>query len=197
MPVHNDGRPHVDADDGRANDSADVGRAHDGEAKSRLHRSESPREIAVLARVALPHESDEFVEESLAELKRLAETAGAGVAATFVQRRETPVPGTHIGRGKVETIRAACEELGATVVIFDSELSPKQGSTLEDLLKTKVVDRTQLILDIFAQRAHTNEGKMQVELAQMQYFLPRLAGRGSVMRQQGGIGIRGPGEQKL
>jgi GTP-binding protein HflX len=154
-------------------------------------------ERAILACLALPQNSDEDVEESLAELKQLAWTAGADPVLTVIQRRDTPHPGTHLGSGKVEEIKNAVAELEADVVIFDSELSPRQGSKLEDLLECKVVDRTQLILDIFAQRAQTREGKHQVELAQLQYMLPRLAGRGSVMRQTGGIGVRGPGEQKL
>ncbi len=155
------------------------------------------RERAVIVRLALPSESPRAVEESMAEMVRLADTAGADVLAEFVQRRETPCAATLVGSGKVETIRAACAELEIDVVLVDSELSPRQGSKLEKLLDCKVVDRTQLILDIFAQHAETNEGKHQVELAQLQYALPRLAGRGSVMRQQGGIGVRGPGEQKL
>jgi len=154
-------------------------------------------ETAVLVRLVLPKDSDEEVEESLTEMRHLAWTAGAEVACTVVQRRAKPCPGTLIGAGKAAEIKAAVDELEADLVIVDSDLSPAQGSKLEKLLDVKVVDRTQLILDIFALRAETNEGKHQVELAQLQYMLPRLAGRGSVMRQQGGIGIRGPGEQKL
>lgn len=154
-------------------------------------------ETAVLVRLVLPSDSDEEVEESLAEMGQLAWTAGAEVACTVVQRRAKPCPGTLVGAGKVDTIKAAVAELEADLVIFDTDLSPAQGAKLEKLLEVKVVDRTQLILDIFAMRAHTNEGKHQVELAQLQYMLPRLAGRGAVMRQQGGIGVRGPGEQKL
>jgi len=154
-------------------------------------------ETAVLVRLVLPSDSDEEVEESLREMGQLAWTAGAEVGCTVVQRRAKPCPGTLLGAGKVDTIKAVVAELEADLVIFDSDLSPAQGAKLEKLLEVKVVDRTQLILDIFAMRAHTNEGKHQVELAQLQYMLPRLAGRGSVMRQQGGIGVRGPGEQKL
>lgn len=154
-------------------------------------------ETAILARLKLPGESEEDVEESLAELRLLAWTAGAEVADVFVQYRARPDPGTLIGAGKVNQIRAAVEDQEADLVIFDSDLSPAQGAKLEEMLGVKVVDRTQLILDIFAQRAQTNEGRQQVELAQLQYILPRLTGRGSIMRQQGGIGIRGPGEQKL
>ncbi len=154
-------------------------------------------ENAVLVRLALPQERDEEINESLDELERLADTAGARVLCRFLQRRPTPDPATLIGEGKIAEIKAACDELGATLVLFDSELTPKQGSKLEKVLELKVVDRSQLILDIFAQHAHTSEGKLQVELAQLTYVLPRLAGRGSIMRQQGGIGVRGPGEQKL
>jgi GTP-binding protein HflX len=154
-------------------------------------------ETAVVARVVLPSDTEEEVEESLDEMRQLAWTAGAEVACTVVQHRNRPCPATLIGQGKADEIKAAVDELDADLVVFDSDLTPAQGAKLEKLLGVKVVDRTQLILDIFAQRAHTNEGKHQVELAQLQYMLPRLVGRGSIMRQQGGIGVRGPGEQKL
>jgi GTP-binding protein HflX len=154
-------------------------------------------EKAILARLVLPSHSDDDVEESLDELGQLAWTAGAEVVRTFIQHRDRPDSATLIGIGKANQIKLAIEETEADVVIFDSDLGPAQGVKLEDLLGVKVIDRTQLILDIFAQRAHTNEGKHQVELAQLKYMLPRLTGRGSVMRQQGGIGVRGPGEQKL
>ncbi|NUM53322.1 MAG: GTPase HflX [Candidatus Hydrogenedentes bacterium] len=155
-------------------------------------------EAAVLVRLVLPGDDPAEVDESLEEMRRLAWTAGAEVACTIVQRRAVPCPATLIGAGKVEQIRAAVGELEADLVIFDSELSPTQGSKLQKSLGVKVVDRTQLILDIFAQRARTNEGKHQVELAQLQYILPRLTGRGVEMaRLGGGIGTRGPGEQKL
>lgn len=155
-------------------------------------------EGAVLVRLVLPGDSAEEVDESLAEMRRLAWTAGAEVCCTIVQRRAVPCPATLIGSGKVDQIRAVVGETEANLVIFDSELSPTQGSKLQKLLGVKVVDRTQLILDIFAQRARTNEGKHQVELAQLQYILPRLTGRGVEMaRLGGGIGTRGPGEQKL
>lgn len=167
--------------------------------KSKMIELEVPpvTETAVLVRLALPNDREEDVEESIAEMARLAWTAGAKIGCTLIQRRAKPCPATLVGKGKAEQILAACEETEADLVIFDSELSPAQGANLEDLFNRKVVDRTQLILDIFAQRARTSEGKHQVELAQLQYLLPRLAGRGSVMRQQGGIGVRGPGEQKL
>ena len=168
--------------------------------RSKLFDIERPpvSEAAVLVRLALPGDREEEIEESLAEMRRLAWTAGAEIACTIVQRRPAPCPATLIGSGKVDQIRAAVDELEADLVLFDSELSPTQGSKLQKTLGVKVLDRTQLILDIFAQRAHTNEGKHQVELAQLQYTLPRLTGRGVEMaRLGGGIGTRGPGEQKL
>ena len=135
---------------------------------------------------------------ALEELARLAETAGASVAGTIVQRRARPHPATFVGSGKVEAIRARVLETGADLVIFDDELSPAQQRNLERQLDTKVLDRTALVLDIFAQRARTREGYLQVELAQMTYLLPRLTGRGVVLsRLGGGIGTRGPGETKL
>lgn len=155
-------------------------------------------EQAVLVRLALPQDSPDEIEESLGEMKRLAQTAGASVVCSFIQRLPQPCPATLIGGGKVRQIKTACDEYGVDVVLIDSELTPTQGSKLQDALERKVLDRTQLILDIFAQRAKTNEGKHQVELAQLQYTLPRLTGRGvEMMRLGAGIGTRGPGEQKL
>lgn len=154
-------------------------------------------ETAALVRLVLPSDRPGEVEESLDELRRLAWTAGARTASMMVQRRVRPCPATLIGKGKARELLDLCNEISADLVIVDGELTPTQGANLEDLVERKVVDRTQLILDIFAQRARTLEGKHQVELAQLQYLLPRLAGRGSIMRQQGGIGVRGPGEQKL
>jgi GTPase len=154
-------------------------------------------ETAVIAKLVLPGETAETVDESVEEMERLAETAGAVVAGKLVQRRPKACPATLFGAGKVETLRSMCEETEASLVLVDSDLTPAQGANLEKALDRKVVDRTQLILDIFAQRAQTSEGKLQVELAQLNYILPRLTGRGSIMRQVGGIGVRGPGEQKL
>jgi GTPase len=135
---------------------------------------------------------------SLAELAGLAGAAGATVVLTTVQERSRPDPATFIGRGKVQSLAAACAEADVDVVICDNELSPAQLRHLEDALKCKVLDRTQLILDIFARRARTREGKRQVELAQLKYLLPRLAGSGTALsRLGGGIGTRGPGETKL
>ncbi len=137
-------------------------------------------------------------EDSLAELEQLTKTAGVKIVGYATQRRDKPDATYYIGRGKVEELKALKEELGADLVIFDMELNPSQQRNLEDSLKVKVIDRTALILDIFAQRARSNEGKIQVELAQLNYLLPRLAGRGTMLsRLGGGIGTRGPGETKL
>lgn len=135
---------------------------------------------------------------SLDELTRLAETAGAEVIEKVLQFRDRKDPAWLIGKGKAEEIAQLAEESEADLVIFDQELSPAQLFHLEKLFSCKVIDRTQLILDIFASRAQTREGRLQVELAQLQYLLPRLVGRGSEMsRLGGGIGTRGPGEKKL
>ncbi|MBJ6363641.1 GTPase HflX [Paenibacillus sp. GCM10012307] len=137
-------------------------------------------------------------EHSLQELVNLAETAGVEVLTTITQNLETPDTRWFIGKGKVEELRAATGELGATTVIFDQELSGAQVRNLEETLDLKIIDRTQLILDIFAQRAKTREGIIQVELAQLSYLLPRLSGHGkNLSRLGGGIGTRGPGETKL
>lgn len=138
------------------------------------------------------------VDESLDELANLAHSAGAEVVGQIVQSRDRPDPRTYLGEGKVEELRMLCDAHEAELVIFDDELSPAQGRNLEARLEVGVIDRTQLILDIFAQRARTKEGKLQVELAQLQYILPRLAGIGATLsRLGGGIGTRGPGETKL
>jgi GTPase len=137
-------------------------------------------------------------ERSLEELGGLAEAAGASVVLRVLQERPKPDPSTFLGGGKVEMVAASCAELDVDVAIFDSELTPAQMRHLEEALGRKVIDRTQLILDIFARRARTKEGKLQVELAQLQYLLPRLAGSGTALsRLGGGIGTRGPGETKL
>ena len=137
-------------------------------------------------------------EDSLEELRQLAETAGAEVKAKFLQKRPKPDPGYFIGRGKVRDLALFAQQEDIDLCIFDEELSPAQQRNLEQALGIKVLDRTALILDIFAQRAQTNEGKLQVELAQLQYTLPRIMGQGlSLSRLGGGIGTRGPGETKL
>ena len=137
-------------------------------------------------------------EDSLEELRQLAETAGAEVIAKFLQKRPKPDPGFFIGRGKVRDLALYAQQEDIDLCVFDEELSPAQQRNLEQSLGIKVLDRTALILDIFAQRAQTNEGKLQVELAQLQYTLPRIMGQGlSLSRLGGGIGTRGPGETKL
>jgi GTP-binding protein HflX len=137
-------------------------------------------------------------DHSLDELAGLADAAGARVVLRMLQERTKPDPATFIGTGKVSSLAAACDEADVDVVIFDNELSPAQLGQLEERLDRKVIDRTQLILDIFARRARTREGKWQVELAQLKYLLPRLAGSGTALsRLGGGIGTRGPGETKL
>lgn len=137
-------------------------------------------------------------EDSLDELGELADTAGLRVAGKVIQKRPHPDPATYIGEGKVREVASQVEETGALGVIVDDELSGTQLRNLEEALKVDVVDRTQLILDIFARRAQTREGKLQVELAQLNYRLPRLVGKGTQLsRLGGGIGTRGPGETKL
>jgi GTP-binding protein HflX len=147
-------------------------------------------------------------DNSLIELADLAKTAGSEVLEGLIQRRSRPDSSTFIGRGKVEELRSVVVGTGADTVICDGELSPSQLRTLEDRVKVKVIDRTALILDIFAQHAKSREGKAQVELAQLQYFLPRLRGWGSALSRQsggsgrgggagGGVGLRGPGETKI
>ena len=137
-------------------------------------------------------------ERSLEELGSLAEAAGGEVVLRVLQERPKPDPSTFLGRGKVRTLAVSCAELGVDVVIFDNELTPAQLRQIEEEVSRKIVDRTQLILDIFARRAQTREGKLQVELAQLKYLLPRLVGAGAALsRLGGGIGTRGPGETKL
>lgn len=137
-------------------------------------------------------------EESMEELAELAKTAGLEVVGTLIQNRASADPATYVGEGKLEELNLAAQELGADVVIFDDELSPVQVRNISDALERKVIDRTTLILDIFAARAITKEGKIQVELAQLRYLLPRLTGLGKALSRLGaGIGTRGPGETKL
>jgi GTP-binding protein HflX len=137
-------------------------------------------------------------QSSLDELAMLAETAGAVIVGRMVQRLERPQPAHYIGRGKMQELVALRHRLGYTTVIFDDELSPSQQRNLEDALSVKILDRTALILDIFAQHAHTREGALQVELAQHEYLLPRLPGQWTHLeRLEGAIGTRGPGETQL
>lgn len=164
-----------------------------------LHETrEDTTERALLVSLATPDRSDASVQDSLRELAELATTAGAEVVDTVIQRRVAPDPSCFLGKGKALEVSLVGRELSCDVVIVDDELSPTQRKNLEDALGMKVVDRTELILDIFALRAQTREGKLQVELAQLTYRLPRLSGAGSELsRLGGGIGTRGPGETKL
>jgi GTP-binding protein HflX len=160
----------------------------------------SPRQAERAALVGLvPGSSHRMeAERALEELAGLADAAGATVLLRMLQERPRPDPATFIGKGKVASLAVACAEADVDIVVFDNELTPAQLRQLEKGLDRKVVDRTQLILDIFAKRARTREGKLQVELAQLKYLLPRLVGAGAALsRLGGGIGTRGPGETKL
>lgn len=153
-------------------------------------------ENVILAGVTL--KTTPYDTSSLEELKRLAHTAGGTVVHTFQIRVQAFNSATLIGSGKMEEIAETVRLTNAQTVIFDDEISPAQQKNLEEIIPAKVIDRTRLILDIFAQRARTQEGKLQVELAQLKYLLPRLGGQGTaLMQQKGGIGLRGPGETKL
>lgn len=156
------------------------------------------REQAILVGVALKSGPENNFDAALHELQALTEAAGAEVITGLIQSRERAHAGTYIGKGKLEELIRLIEELQPDVIIFDSELSPVQIRRLEEKIDIKIIDRTMLILDIFSQRARSNEGKLQVELARLQYRLPRLTGKGVEMsRLGGGIGTRGAGEQKL
>jgi GTP-binding protein HflX len=139
-----------------------------------------------------------FVDEHLEELARLADTAGAQVVGTLTQQLDRPHPATYLGSGKVDELKVRIQELGATLVIFDDELTPAQGKNVEVIVGTRVMDRAELILDIFATRARSSEARMQVELAQLEYLLPRLTRMWTHLeKMRGGIGMRGPGETQL
>jgi len=156
------------------------------------------QERAILVGLQETRQSHEELMDGLAELSRLVESAGGQVLQMLWQRRESPNSATVIGSGKVQELALLVQDLGANLVVFDRELTPSQVRTLEEAVGVRVVDRSEVILDIFAQRARTRAGKLQVELAQLQYLLPRLAGRGRTMsRLGGGIGTRGPGETQL
>lgn len=156
------------------------------------------RERAVLVGCQLQDMDNERFEHSMNELASLTNTARGVAVLTVTQKREKPHPATYIGKGKVVELARAIEAVEADVVIFNSELSPTQLKNLTNELQIKIIDRTQLILDIFAQRAKSREGKLQVELAQLEYLLPRLSGQGTALsRLGGGIGTRGPGETQL
>ena len=166
------------------------------ENKTKTYEIEQLEERVVL--VGVSERDGDDADDSLVELAELVKTAGATVVATLIQRRESIHPGMYVGTGKVQEIAELVEQTGATGIVCDDELSPAQLKNLEQMLDTKVMDRTLIILDIFAARATTSEGKIQVELAQLKYRLSRLAGLGrSMSRLGGGIGTRGPGEKKL
>lgn len=155
-------------------------------------------EKAILIGVELQSEKIYPIADSMDELSRLAKTAGALVAGSLTQKREKPDPKYFIGKGKLEEIRPLISQTGADLLIFDCDLTPSQERNVEESLGIKTIDRTQLILDIFALHAFSHEGRLQVELAQNEYMLTRLSGRGQSMSQLGGgIGTRGPGETKL
>lgn len=155
-------------------------------------------EIALLVAIQLPGDSDDDTADSLAELGALAGTAGAEVSVSITQKRNRYEPATALGKGKLSEIERAIRSTGAQLAIFNNDLTVTQQERLQSLLDTKVIDRTALILDIFAQHAHTSEGRTQVELAQLNYLLHRIRGKGiELSRLGGGIGTRGPGETKL
>lgn len=160
-----------------------------------LHENTQEKEKALLVSVDT---GDFDAEVSIDELEELADTAGAQVVGKVIQKKERPEAATFVGLGKLSEIIMFCQAQEVDLMIFDSELTPSQQRNLEKLTGVRVIDRTMLILDIFAARARTSEGKLQVELAQLKYSLPRLAGQGlSMSRLGGGIGTRGPGESKL
>jgi GTP-binding protein HflX len=159
---------------------------------------ETTRERAILVGAPLKRLPSDAAVEHLNELARLADTAGAEIVGQIIQRLDSPHPRFYVGEGKAEELKALAEECQATLVIFDDELSPAQGKNLEDFIGVRILDRAELILDIFATRARTAEAKMQVELAQLQYMLPRLTRMWAhLSRVRGGIGMRGPGETQL
>ncbi|MCK4533478.1 GTPase HflX [bacterium] len=157
------------------------------------------KERVILIGVLLPHKKQSFLEDCLEELSSLCTTAGAEVVDCYIQKRREINSAYFIGRGKILQIQKENIINGKiNTIVFDDELSPAQQRNLEEITGVKVIDRTRLILDIFAKRAHSKEGKLQVELAQLTYLLPRLAGKGTSLSQQaGGIGTKGPGEKKL
>ncbi|NDO45784.1 GTPase HflX [Clostridium sp. MD294] len=166
--------------------------------QTQLHISEQTKERVILVAVDLENNTTMDTEACLNELEELVKTAGAVTVATVVQKRERIHSGHYIGKGKIEEIKMMIQTYDASGIVCDDELSPAQMKNLEQMLQTKIMDRTMVILDIFASRAMSKEGKIQVELAQLKYRLSRLAGIGASMsRLGGGIGTRGPGETKL
>src|SRR5687768_15972878 len=173
-------------------------RGSGGPGSAKPRRGEGGRERAALVGLIAGRARRLEAERSLDELAGLAQAAGAQVVLRMLQERPKPDPSTFLGAGKIETLAASCDETDADVVMFDNELTPAQLRHIEEQVGRKIVDRTQLILDIFSRRARTREGKLQVELAQLKYLLPRLVGAGAALsRLGGGIGTRGPGETKL
>lgn len=161
--------------------------------------AQAARDTAVLGSATSRPTAPQFsAEESLEELRELATSAGAQVVGDFLQHRDRPDPATLIGKGKLDEIAGAAASVSADLLLFDHDLTASQQRNIENVVNTRVIDRTQLILDIFARHARTREGQLQVELAQLEYLLPRLGGRGIEMSQlAGGIGTRGPGETQL
>lgn len=160
--------------------------------------AQRPRELAVIVGLVSGRAAQGAADTSLDELAGLVQAAGGTVVLRVQQERDRPDPATYLGRGKVEQLAAASAECDADVIVFDNELTPAQASHIEKIVGRRVIDRTQVILDIFARRARTREGKWQVELAMLRYLLPRLVGsRAELSRLGGGIGTRGPGETKL
>src|SRR5205085_11476011 len=180
---------------GKGSVPAHAAAARDAAAMRPESSTPARKDAPVKSRPVIP----EFdADESLAELCTLAESAGARVVGKILQRRDRPDPATLIGAGKLEEIAGAAASVNADVLLFDHDLSPSQQRNIEKIIERRVIDRTQLILDIFARHARTREGQLQVELAQLEYLLPRLAGHGVEMSQLGGgIGTRGPGETQL
>ena len=166
--------------------------------QTQLHISEQTPERVILVGVDLENNGTMSTEACLDELEELVKTAGAVTVAKVIQKREKIHSGHYIGKGKMEEIKMMIQTYDASGIVCDDELSPAQMKNLEQMLQTKIMDRTMVILDIFASRAMSKEGKIQVELAQLKYRLSRLAGIGASMsRLGGGIGTRGPGETKL
>ena len=163
-----------------------------------IEKTDLSYEKAVLIGIITKDQNEDKLEEYLDELEFLTYTAGGEVAKRFSQKMDFPNPKTFIGSGKMEEVRIYVSENEIGTAIFDDELSPAQQKNIEKILKCKVLDRTNLILDIFAQRAQTSYARTQVELAQYEYLLPRLAGMWTHLeRQRGGIGMRGPGETEI
>jgi GTPase len=181
----------------------DVAAAHNSESETRTLPQTTRKDRPTTSGIAAKSNGDTNIpqfdaEEALAELRTLAESAGARVVGEILQHRDRPDPATLIGAGKVQELAGTAASVNTDLLLFDHDLSPSQQRNIESIVHRRVIDRTQLILDIFARHARTREGQLQVELAQLQYLLPRLAGRGAEMSQLGGgIGTRGPGETQL